>query len=147
MASSLQSFFGFNGRVNRMTFWINGLICFVATFTLSWMFTTTTTNFATWETSVHISNKPVYYIAMIIVLWRMASIHVRRWQDQDKAKEGAVLSMASPILAGLFPGLAGSWIVIFLGLLALVGWGFMGFVPGDDGDNDYGPPPPEGQCY
>lgn len=145
----MESFFSFNGRVRRMTFWINGLLMLVLSAAVSLTFVKTTMNYP-FDESYVITNKPVYYVLAAIILLRNASVFVRRFHDQDKGAEWAVAALAYPVLSAFMPNLTyyttfGTILTIVGSLAILISLGFLGFVPGDEGENSFGPPPPEGQ--
>ena len=64
-------------------------------------------------------------LALIVISLRELSISVRRWHDLNKSGWWVFISLI-PIVGGLY---------------ALV---MQGFVPGDQGDNSFGPAPEEG---
>ncbi len=145
----LGQLFSFSGRVRRMTFWINIVIFGVISFIVDQIFVDVELNMFTLEESYHISNRLVYYLISIVIIIRMLSITVRRWHDQDKGEIWLALAFF-PVLTSLFPNLVfyssvGLFLILAGSIASLVALGVLGFVPGDGGENVYGPPPPEGQ--
>lgn len=150
-AAGLLQFFSFEGRVRRVTFWVNSLVCGVVSFILSYSFVHVSFSFYTMEEQYYISNKPIYYIATILIILRMLSISVRRWQDMNKDGLFAI-SLFYPVLAALFPNFIfytglGNLLMIVGSIVLLVAAGFQGFVPGDHDANSYGPPPEPEQWF
>jgi uncharacterized membrane protein YhaH (DUF805 family) len=148
-AISLAQFFSFEGRVRRMTFWINTLVCGLISFILSFAFTETRFSMYSLETEYIVTNKPIYYVATLVIIVRSLSVAARRWQDQEKPG-GLAVTLLYPVLISLFPNFIlntglGVFIAVVGSIVLLVAVGFMGFVPGDDGENMFGPPPVEGQ--
>lgn len=144
----LAQFFSFSGRVRRVTFWLNMLVCGVVSFILDQLFVDVKFSVFTMEERYDISNKPVYYLASLMIIVRVLSIAARRWQDQDKSGWLAV-TLFFPVLSSLFPNFIfytglGTFVAIVGSIVLLVAVGFMGFVPGDEGPNSYGSPPEEG---
>jgi uncharacterized membrane protein YhaH (DUF805 family) len=140
----LARFFSFSGRVSRATFWINTLVCGVMSFILDLLFVDVRFSVLTMEERYDISNKPVFYIASLLISVRILSIAARRWQDQDKSGWLAV-TLFFPVLSSLFPNFIfytglGAFVAIVGSIVLLVAIGFMGFVPGDEGNNQYGAP-------
>lgn len=147
-AMPIVQFFTFEGRVPRAIFWINTLVCGLVSFAVSLMFMEVRTSiYPVIEQSYHISNKPIYYIATVVIVLRVLSVSVRRWQDIGK--DGIYASAYFyPVLAALFPNFIfytgmGTVLAIVGSIVLLVAVGFQGFVPGDQGANQYGPEPEE----
>lgn len=148
--NDITQFFSFDGRVRRSTFWINTLVLWAISWIMSLAFVDTYLSPYTWEVETHISNKFFYYLIAFVIAGRQLSISVRRWHDIDKSGSWAALG-AFPVLVSLFPTLAspasefGSFILVIVALVTLHALGMQGYVPGDEGSNDYGSPPVEGQ--
>lgn len=145
--TSLWQFFSFEGRVRRITFWVNLLVYVLIDVSLDLMLVDTYVNPFTLEISTHISYKPIYYAISLVVAVRWLSVIVRRWHDLDKSGWLAVISLV-PVLGTFFPNVGAQMAFsLVLGLTMLVVLGFLGFVPGDEDANDYGPPPDEGLWF
>lgn len=145
--NAFLQFFSFEGRVRRMTFWINVLVCGAIALIMNLMFVDVYVSSFTLETHVVISNKPLYFLVVLIVAWRSLSISVRRWHDLDMNGAWALLSLA-PILGLLFPGgLGGLFVQIVLAIATLHAFGMQGYVPGDEHANSYGEIPEEDQWF
>lgn len=146
----MSQFFSFSGRVRRMTFWINVLLFGALGVALQLMFVDMYANWYTGEVTTVISNKPVYYIGSLIVFVRNASIWVRRFHDMNYSWIAPGIGIAFFALSRFFPnqyenlGMA-TFLTVVMGIASLVMIGFMGFHPGDKGENDYGPAPEDGQ--
>jgi uncharacterized membrane protein YhaH (DUF805 family) len=143
-ATGLWQFFSFEGRVRRMTFWINALMCGVIGVVAYLVFVDIYVAPYTLETSVVISSKPIYFVIVFIVGLRQLSISVRRWHDLDKSGWWAITGIL-PALNLFNPGGFGVVVAIVGGLASLYALGMCGFVPGDQGANTYGPDPENGQ--
>lgn len=145
--TSVWQFFSFEGRVRRITFWVNCVLYVLIDVSLNLMMVDTYVNPFTLEVSTHISYKPIYYALSLVVAVRWLSVIVRRWHDLDKTGWLAVLSLV-PVLGTFLPNVGAQMVFsLVLGLTMLVVLGFLGFVPGDEGSNQYGPPPEEGQWW
>lgn len=145
----MQEQFSIDGRIRRMTFWISSIVFWIASFIHGLLFTDIRFSFTRGE-YYHISNPVLFWgLGLIISAWYASKI-IRRFQDINKEKEWALFA-SLPILSMLFPNFFFytniGIIMLFGGVIAfLVALGFLGFHPGDSGDNDYGPPPKEGQA-
>jgi uncharacterized membrane protein YhaH (DUF805 family) len=142
--TGLWQFFSFEGRVRRMTYWINALICGVIAVMAYVMFVDISVSPYTLETSVEISSKPIYFLVIAIIGLRQLSVSVRRWHDLDKSGWWAITGFA-PMLNLLNPGGSGVLVAVIGGIASLYALGMCGFVPGDSGANTYGLEPEEGQ--
>ena len=146
-SNTLVQFFSFEGRVRRMTFWINALMCGAVSVVMYLICVDVYMSPFTLETHVVISNKPFYFLVILIVAWRSLSVSVRRWHDLDMNGAWAFLSLA-PILGMVFPGgMGGLFIQLILGLATLHALGMQGYVPGDEDANSYGEIPEEDQWF
>ncbi len=112
----MDQLLNFNGRIRRMGWWIAGIAVSVVTSVVDNLRDGDDTNVL------------VLLILGIIglVLWVIGiSISVRRWHDLNKS---------------------GWWVLV--NLIPILGWIYtlvmLGFMPGDQGHNSYGPPPKEG---
>lgn len=149
-SSDIAQFFSFDGRVRRSTFWINTLVIWAICWTMSLVFVDTYLSPYSWEFETHISNKLFYYLIAFVIAGRQLSVSVRRWHDIDKSGSWASLG-TFPVLVTLFPTLAspasgfGAFVYVVALLATLHALGMQGYVPGDEGENEYGPPPVEGQ--
>lgn len=142
----MADFFSFTGRVRRCTFWINALLCGVITVVLFALFVRISIDANDFSSALVITNAPIYYILSFIVGVRVLSVSVRRWHDVDKSGWWSLTGLIG-YLRLLFPGVTITQVIVVL-LLAVVGIYALimqGFMSGDDGANDYGPEPAEGQ--
>lgn len=148
LLGSLGQFFRFEGRVRRMTFWVNGLVFGTASLLLNLWCVHRYTSFYDLQEHTYITNKPIYFIAMVLIGLRVLSISVRRWHDLGQSGWLAALNLvvfANSIEAIDLPDNL-YWAGLLLSsVISLVILGFQGFVPGDQGSNQYGPPPEPGQ--
>ena len=105
----------FDGRIRRMGWWIAGIgMSLVSSFVDSVL-----------ESDNSFVVTLVFFIVAIIVWVIGLSLSARRWHDLNKS---------------------GWWLLV--NLIPVLGWIYtlvmLGFMPGDQGSNDYGPPPKEG---
>jgi uncharacterized membrane protein YhaH (DUF805 family) len=105
----------FDGRIRRMGWWIAGIGVSIVSGVFNRIFDED-------------SNILVLLIVLVIsiAIWLVSlSLSVRRWHDHNKS---------------------GWWVLI--NLIPILGWIYslvmLGFMPGDQGHNNYGPPPEEG---
>lgn len=106
----------FDGRIRRMGWWIAGIgMSLISSFVESVL-----------EADNSFIVLLVFFIVTVIVWLIGISLSVRRWHDLNKS---------------------GWWVLI--NLIPIVGWIYslvmLGFMPGDRGSNNYGPPPREGE--
>ena len=105
----------FDGRIRRMGWWIAGIaVGFVSSFVDSVIDA---------DNSIIIT---LVFFVIAIIIWMIGlSLSVRRWHDLNKS---------------------GWWVLVML--IPILGWIYsivmLGFMPGDQGSNNYGPPPNEG---
>lgn len=144
----MGEFLSFSGRVRRCTFWLNTLVCGVITIILFALFVRVSVSSYDFSSSIVVTNKPIYYVASLLVGIRVLSVSVRRWHDLDKSGWWALTGLVGYVRL-LFPGVTISQVIILLlmGLIALYALGMQGFVPGDDGPNEFGDAPEEGQWF
>ena len=64
----------------------------------------------------------VFYVIVILLLWPWLAISIKRWHDRGKSGWWMLIALV-PLIGGL-------WFLIECG-----------FLPGDDGPNEYGPDP------
>lgn len=140
----MENFFSFDGRVRRVTFWVNLIAMSILNFVITAMFVETWIDWNTGEIETSINSPVLYYILILIIAVRNLSIAVRRFQDMEKGKEWALL-LAPALLSGFFPGALGGFMLVIVSIAGLIYLGYAGFVPGDEGENEFGPAPPEGQ--
>lgn len=105
----------FDGRIRRMGWWIAGIgVSLVSSFVE-----------AVLEDDISNIVRLVFFILAIVVWLIGLSLSVRRWHDLNKS---------------------GWWLLV--NLIPVFGWIYtfvmLGFMPGDRGSNNYGPPPKEG---
>ncbi len=119
--AKMSSFFGFSGRIGRGTYWLSQLIVvLIVSLVIAAAFVLAKDN----RTSGNDNTGSFLSILIIGILLNIAinvSVIVKRYHDRGKS---------------------GFWFWIVL--LPFGGiWQFieLGFVPGDEGDNHYGPPP------
>ena len=129
----LHLFFGFNGRIGRLAYWLASVFCtvyFLLIQTLAKMVSTQARDLGSVATSslnagamaTLIAVLLFLVLALIVGLWSGVAIPMKRWHDRGKS---------------------GWWVLI--GLIPIVGaiWTFIecGILPGDPGGNRYGPSP------
>lgn len=114
---SLSQFFSFDGRIRRITIWINGVVNVVIYLIL--LAISASSN----STGVAL----VAFLGFIVLSIRVLSLSVRRWHDLDKSGWMVLISLV-PIV-GLY--------AVFM----------LGFKSGDLGPNQYGAAPEEGQLF
>lgn len=107
----------FDGRIRRMGWWIAGILVSLVS---------TTVDSILDQDDVNVLLLLVLSL-VALALWVIGiSISVRRWHDLNKS---------------------GWWVLI--NLIPVLGWIYslvmLGFMPGDQGPNQYGAPPREGQ--
>lgn len=105
----------FDGRIRRMGWWIAGIATSIVTSIVD--------NIRDSDVSIIVT---LVFGIIGIILWLISlSLSVRRWHDLNKS---------------------GWWLLI--NLIPILGWIYslvmLGFMPGDRGSNNYGPPPREG---
>ncbi len=105
-------FFQFDGRINRAKYWLGIVGIWVVLGVLVAL------AFAFDSTAFWV----VYSIAVIAVIWPGLAIAIKRWHDRGKSGWW--------VLIGLIPLIGPLWVLIECG-----------FLPGDDGPNEYGPDP------
>ena len=144
----MGEFFSFSGRVRRCTFWMNALVCGVITAILFSLFVRVSVSSYDFSSSIVVTNKPIYYVASLLVGVRALSVSVRRWHDLDKSGWWALTGLVGYARL-LFPGVTIGQVIVLLlmAIIALYALGMQGFVPGDDGPNEYGDAPEEGQWF
>lgn len=146
----MAQYFGFEGRVRPMTFWVNAILLAIINVIVSFLFVDVYLSWGTGGYQVHISNPPMYYLITFALLWRFTSIAVRRFQDQEKEKEWAALLVPGFLLA-LFPAwqytAIGPFVVLVAAVCGFIAVGFLGFHPGDQGVNTFGEAPEDGQLF
>ena len=112
----MDQLLNYNGRIRRMGWWIAGTGVSVVSAVV---------NNIRERDDVNV----LLFIALAIValiIWLIGlSLSVRRWHDLNKS---------------------GWWILV--NIIPIIGWIYslvmLGFMPGDQGHNSYGPPPKEG---
>ncbi len=140
----LLQFFSFDGRAGRKTFWVNYIALGIVNIFLSARYVHTYVSFYDLEEHTYVTNKPVYYTAVLLISLRLLSVSVRRWHDIGKSGWFAAMNAAGLILGVELVDLPDSiyWgSILLMAILGLVVLGFQGFVPGDSGPNEYGPAP------
>ncbi len=105
----------FDGRIRRMGWWIAGIAVSIVSSVFD--------NVVNEDSNILAL---LLFLAVGLVFWLIGlSISVRRWHDHNKS---------------------GWWVLI--NLIPIIGWIYslvmLGFMPGDQGHNNYGPPPVEG---
>lgn len=105
----------FDGRIRRMGWWIAGIAMGLVS--------TVVENIRDSDTSWVIT---LVFGIIALIIWIIGiSLSVRRWHDLNKS---------------------GWWILV--NVIPILGWIYslvmLGFMPGDQGSNQYGPPPKEG---
>ena len=105
----------FDGRIRRMGWWIAGLGVSIVSSVVDNMR----------DRDLNILILIVLAIVAFIIWLIGISLSVRRWHDLNKS---------------------GWWVLV--NLIPILGWIYtlvmLGFMPGDQGHNNYGPPPQEG---
>lgn len=111
----MEQLLNFSGRIRRMGWWIAGI---------GMSFVSASVNDIR-DRDLNVVIAAIFW-AVALVVWLIGlSLSVRRWHDLDKSGWW-VLVMAIPVLGWLYS----LWM--------------LGFQPGDQGHNNYGPPPREG---
>lgn len=105
----------FDGRIRRMGWWIAGIAMGLVS--------TVVENIRDSDTSWVIT---LVFGIIALIIWIIGiSLSVRRWHDLNKS---------------------GWWVLV--NVIPILGWIYsivmLGFMPGDQGSNQYGPPPKEG---
>lgn len=109
-------FFGFSGRINRMAFFLAGLLMAVVQLFLLYRFTIAP------EHSIEGQRWAVaFWVAVLISFWPQAALAVKRLHDFGKP--------------GLFA------VTLFIPVLLVIAFFVLCLYPGDKGDNAYGPRP------
>lgn len=114
----MEPYLKFDGRIRRMGWWIAGIgVSIVSSIVNSFR-----------------DNDPNFIIALVfgiaaLIVWVIGiSLSVRRWHDLNKS---------------------GWWVLI--NIIPILGWIYtlvmLGFMPGDQGANKYGPEPREGSIF
>jgi len=127
---------------------MNALVCGVITAILFSLFVRVSVSSYDFSSSIVVTNKPIYYVASLLVGVRALSVSVRRWHDLDKSGWWALTGLVGYARL-LFPGVTIGQVIVLLlmAIIALYALGMQGFVPGDDGPNEYGDAPEEGQWF
>ncbi len=103
--------FSFEGRINRGKYWLGVAAIWVIMIVASIIWVALDT-----------LGLIIFWLVWIGIIWPGLAIQIKRWHDRGKS---------------------GWW--IFIGLIPLIGqiWALVetGFLPGDDGPNEYGPDP------
>ncbi len=107
--------FSFDGRINRRTFWLTMLSLWAA-LSLVWLIIVIVV--AADQPGIALATLPL----IGVLLWCSYAICAKRWHDRNKTGWWSLINFV-PIIGGL-------WLLIELG-----------FMPGTDGRNYYGPPP------
>lgn len=110
--SPSRLFFSFTGRIDRATYWRVGVVgLLVVGLTMVALLRVAGLSAERAEGAVN-----------LLLSWPAIAISVKRWHDRDRS---------------------GWWVLI--NLLPLIGWAWAlidnGFMPGDEGENRYGPSP------
>jgi uncharacterized membrane protein YhaH (DUF805 family) len=105
-------FFQFEGRINRAKYWL-GLVLLWAVLSIAAIVAIAVDSAAFWV---------LYSILAVAVIWPYLAIAIKRWHDRGKSGWW--------VLIGLIPLIGGIWVLVECG-----------FLPGDDGPNEYGPDP------
>lgn len=112
----MDKWLNFNGRIRRMGWWIAGIAVSIVSSIVRNILEGDDPNFLV----------ATVIAAFAILFWLVGlSLSVRRWHDLNKS---------------------GWWLLV--NLIPVIGWIYslimLGFMPGDRGHNNYGPPPKEG---
>lgn len=106
----MAQYFGFEGRVRPMTFWVNAIVLAIINFIVSYLFVDVYLSWGTGTYQVHISNPPMYYLITFALLWRLTSIAVRRFQDQDNGEGvGRTPGARFPVSSSSRLAIHGNW--------------------------------------
>lgn len=112
----MEKWLDFNGRIRRMGWWIAGIAVSIVSSIVREILGGDDPNFIL----------AIPAVLFAILFWVVSlSLSVRRWHDLNKS---------------------GWWLLV--NLIPIIGWIYslimLGFMPGDQGSNNYGPPPKEG---
>lgn len=105
----------FDGRIRRMGWWIAGIAVSIVSGVVE--------NIRDSDISIIVT---LVFGVIAIIFWIISiSLSVRRWHDLNRS---------------------GWWLLV--NVIPIIGWIYtfvmLGFMPGDQGSNDFGPPPKEG---
>ncbi len=116
-----ELYFSFNGRISRSTYWLRGVIPIYGSLVAIILF----------GQSIQDNPSSGPMLAVLMVIWLVftliagVAMEVKRWHDRGKS---------------------GAW--VFIRFIPLIGplWTFVevGCLPGDSGENAYGPDPLDG---
>ena len=112
----MEKWLNFSGRIRRMGWWIAGIAVSIVSSVVENILDRDDANILVLLVS----------LALGIIFWLVGlSLSVRRWHDLNKS---------------------GWWLLV--NIIPILGWIYslimLGFMPGDRGHNNYGPPPKEG---
>ena len=110
--------FNFNGRIRRQQFWLASIgvgIVGSIVFAIAGMLTRN-------GGALAIVGGIIELVALVVYLWALFAIQIKRWHDRDK-----------------------SWVWLFISFIPVIGgiWALVecGFLDGTPGPNKYGPSP------
>lgn len=112
--------FSFTGRINRFDYWVKGMLSIAAVLVLFVALVAIVVFLGILDFQGE--SELVGFLAYIPMGWIGLAINVKRWHDRGKS--------GLWILLPLVPVIGSLWSLIELG-----------FLPGTDGPNRYGPPP------
>ena len=129
--SIMQVWFSFNGRINRSTFWLKGIlggsVCLAVVGVVVGVVVFGLGGLDVDEESPWPSLVLVYWIAVLLVFWIavLLAVWAKRWHDHDMSGWWTA-GVCIPIIGYFF-----SFYMFFK----------LGFLKGTDGPNRYGPAP------
>ena len=161
MMAKMRAFFGLAGRITRMRFWFSLVLEAITLLLLGAVFYVYAlsipgayenggpTPFPTDPVGVPLAI--LWYLAMAVLLFCLVKTCVKRLHDRDKSGWWLLVFAAAPnFIAGavrelamrmLIPDAAAAMMLAASGALLLWGVAEMGVLPGDGGDNHFGPSP------
>ena len=107
-----QTYFSFDGRIGRQTFWLKGVLL-LSVIALVLVIVSEFVDRAVGAGGV------LFLILVLLILWPSLAVQVKRWHDRGKSGWW--------VLIGLIPLIGGIWVLIECG-----------FLEGTSGPNQYG---------
>ena len=157
----LRAFFNLAGRLTRMRFWFSLVLEAIALLLLGAVFYVYAlsipgayenggpTPFPTDPIGAPLA--VIWYLAMAVLLFCLVKTCVKRLHDRDKSGWWLLVFAAAPnfitgaarelAMRTLIPDAAATMMLVASGVLFLWGVAEMGVLPGDGGDNRFGPSP------
>lgn len=114
---SKHTFFSFQGRIGRQTYWLASLLLFAVFFVVFMALAMLVASLGE-ETAAAVFGI-VYLLSMPFIIWISLAIQVKRWHDRDKSGWMA--------LVNFIPVIGPIWVLVECG-----------FLKGTEGSNQYG---------